>query len=245
MTDASQAWKPYCGAGPDPAGWLDRWNWDPILIGLTVALLAAGFVRSRATARAQLASGIVVLALFVSPLCALGSALFGFRAAHHLILTLVLAPLLVSATRAIPFRAALPLATATVVQAAVFWAWHVPALYGAALGSDGVFWLMQGSITASAMAWWGALRRASPLAATTSLLATMVQMGVLGALLVFAGRPLFAPHWLTTAAWGLTPLEDQQIAGLVMWVGGGAVYLGLAAGLLYRALAPSPATRPA
>jgi putative membrane protein len=45
-----------------------------------------------------------------------------------------------------------------------------------------------------------------------------VQTGLLGALLTFAGRPLYAAHISTTASWGLTPLEDQQLAGLIMWI---------------------------
>jgi putative membrane protein len=53
----------------------------------------------------------------------------------------------------------------------------------------------------------------------------MVQMGLLGALITFAGEPLYAPHLLTTAAWGLTPLEDQQLGGLIMWAPAAAVYL--------------------
>ena len=80
---------------------------------------------------------------------------------------------------------------------------------------------------------------------TAGLLATMVQMGLLGALIVFAGRPLYAPHWFSAPAWGLSPLEDQQIAGLVMWVAGSGAYLLLAAVLLYRALGRQTALRPA
>ena len=76
-------------------------------------------------------------------------------------------------------------------------------------------------------------------------LSTMVAMGLLGALIVFSGRPLYAPHWGTASAWGLTPVEDQQIAGLLMWVAAGGIYLILAAVLLYRALQPPATTRAA
>jgi len=47
------------------------------------------------------------------------------------------------------------------------------------------------------------------------LLVAMVAMGLLGALITFAGQPLYAPHLLTTEVWGLDPLEDQQTAGLI------------------------------
>lgn len=234
-TSQLQRWYPYCGEAPRPEHWLAHWNWDWVLLGCLAALLVVGFTRSRATFREQLAATGCMIALFVTPLCALGSALFLARSIHHLALALVLAPLLVGAigTRAFP---RIPLTVATLMQAAIFWAWHVPVLYAQAMSNDLVFWAMQLSITLSAAVWWVSLRRAPALAATGALLAQMVQMGALGALLVFAGRAFYAPHWLTTAPWGLSALEDQQIAGLVMWVGGGGAYLLLASVMLWRAL---------
>jgi putative membrane protein len=64
-------------------------------------------------------------------------------------------------------------------------------------------------------------------------------MGMLGALLTFARRPLYAPHADTTLAYGLTPLADQQLAGLVMWVPAALPYL-LAAALLAGAWLERP-----
>ncbi len=52
-----------------------------------------------------------------------------------------------------------------------------------------------------------------------------VQNGLLGAILTLASRPVYSAHLQTTAAWGLTPLEDQQIAGLLMWIPAGFIYL--------------------
>lgn len=244
MADARNPWIPYCGAGSAPADWLDRWNPDPFLILVTLVFLVAGYTLRRRAFRAQTGAALIVAVLFVSPLCALGSALFAFRAVHHLALILLLAPVLVQAMGNPQWLSRVSLRAATALQAGVFWAWHIPSLYEAALASNAVFWGMQGTITASAVLWWAALRRASPLGASASLLAQTVLMGVLGALIVFAGRPLYAPHWLTTQPWGLTPLEDQQIAGLVMWVGGGGATLLLAVVLLYRALSPARALAP-
>ena len=228
-------WHPYCGEAPVPNQWLAHWNWDWVLLGCLAALLLIGFRTSRATFREQLAAAGCTIALFVTPLCSLGSALFLARSVHHLALALVLAPLLVGAVGPKAFPR-IPLTAATLMQAAIFWAWHVPALYAQALSNDLVFWAMQLTITLSAAAWWASLRSAPALAATGALLAQMVQMGALGALLVFAGRAFYAPHWLTTAPWGLSALEDQQVAGLVMWVGGGGAYLLLASAMLWRAL---------
>ena len=72
--------------------------------------------------------------------------------------------------------------------------------------------------------------------ATTALLATMVAMGALGALLTFSGTALYAPHWMTTQIWGMTPLEDQQIAGIIMWAPASLIYLLAAMAILYRSL---------
>jgi putative membrane protein len=237
-------WQPYCGEAPGPAHLLAHWNWDWLLLTGLIGMLALGWLKSRETARSQVAAALSVLVLFVSPFCALGSALFLARSVHHLALALVLGPLLIGALGARAFPT-ISLTVTTIVQIVIFWAWHVPAFYERAMSDSLVFWAMQLSITLSAAVWWIALRRAAALEATAALLAQMVQMGVLGALLVFAGRALYAPHWLATGAWGLSPLEDQQIAGLVMWVVGGVGYLLVAAVMLWRALAPVSQPQPA
>jgi cytochrome c oxidase assembly factor CtaG len=46
-------------------------------------------------------------------------------------------------------------------------------------------------------------------------------------LITFAARPLYAPHVDLAPAWGLAALEDQQIAGLMMWVPPAFLYLGV------------------
>ncbi|WP_246450478.1 cytochrome c oxidase assembly protein [Sphingomonas rhizophila] len=60
------------------------------------------------------------------------------------------------------------------------------------------------------------------------MLVTTVQMGLLGALITFAANPLYAPHFSVTAPWGLSPLEDQQMAGLIMWAPSAGLYLAAA-----------------
>jgi putative membrane protein len=66
----------------------------------------------------------------------------------------------------------------------------------------------------------------------------MLQMGLLGALIALAPTALYAPHLATTAAWGLSPLEDQQLAGLIMWIPAGGIYLAAAVGAARKALTP-------
>jgi len=236
---AAVQWIPYCGAAPLPADWLARWNLDPLLL-LTLAAASLAWWRwrqpGRTDSRAAALSLGIVLVLFVSPFCALGSALFTARVVHHVVLATVLAGALVSATGLHLRRLPQSLAMLTAVQVLTFWAWHAPPLYAAALAHDGVFWAMQLTITATAALWWARLRQVSAAGAVTSLLATMMLMGVLGALITFAGRPLYAPHWLTTQAWDLSPLGDQQLAGILMWAPASAIYLLAAMAILYRSL---------
>jgi putative membrane protein len=57
------------------------------------------------------------------------------------------------------------------------------------------------------------------------LFITAVHTGILGALLTCSTRVWYPLYDSTTAPWGLTPLEDQQLAGAIMWVLGGLAYL--------------------
>lgn len=225
-----------------PDEWYLRWNPDPWLIGLIAAAVLLGHIRDASSSAVRWSAAIVFALLFISPLCALGSALFAFRVSHHLALSLVLAPMLAVLLKS-RWTSSLSLSAVTAAQAAAFWVWHIPQVYEFAMRSHGAFWLMQISIVATATLWWAVLRRSSAMSAVASLLASMVSMGLLGALIVFAGRPLYAPHWVTAGQWGLTPMEDQQIAGLLMWVAAGAVYIVIAAGVLHRSLGRSATAR--
>ena len=234
---AAPIWIPYCGAAPLPAELLTRWNFDPLLLA-GLALIAAGYLRgghSRESGNPAAFTGSLILLaiLFISPFCALTSALFSARVVHHALLAVAAAPLL---AWSLPIRLRGGLAVWTAAQAVIFWLWHAPPAYAWALSSDAAYWLMQLSLLGGATAFWSALRRAPPPAAVAALLATMVQMGLLGALITFAGAPLYAPHLTSTIAWGLAPLEDQQLAGIIMWAPSSAAYLFAALLLLGRYL---------
>ncbi|OGN45128.1 MAG: hypothetical protein A2623_10670 [Caulobacterales bacterium RIFCSPHIGHO2_01_FULL_70_19] len=227
-------WLPYCG--PAPAGGEWRWNLDPVLIAVLLAAAAAFAWRARGRERALGLAGVGVLAVsFVSPLCALSSALFAARTVHHVLLVAIAAPLL---AWALPARRTGSLALATAAQALVFWTWHAPGAYAWALSHDAAYWLMQASLLATALWFWAGVRRAPAPAAVVHLLIAMVAMGLLGALLTFAGQPVYAPHLFTTTPWGLTALEDQQAAGLIMWAPAAAVYLAAALLTLGRWIGP-------
>ncbi len=232
----------YCGPAAVPEDLLLRWNTDPFLIAVLIALTIV-VSRGRATnATAAWWSIALMVLIFVSPLCALSSALFSARVLHHVLLIAAVAPLL---ALAFPLRKLGSPAIAALVatHAIIVWLWHAPGPYAWGLASTPAYWLMQGSLLGSAwFLWRSILDRASqsgpPLFA---LVATIGQMGLLGALLVFAPRPLYALHFASTAAWGLSPLADQQLAGLLMWVPAMLPYLGIGLWRAWSSLRPRAA----
>lgn len=238
---------PYCGLAPIPAELIWRWNLDPALM-LSLASLAMlhAWVLRRAGEwnRKAMWFGVawcLLAALFLSPLCALTSALFSARVGHHVVLVAAVAPLLVLALpdvmRAMRLSAA-TLAGLGLVHGVVLWFWHAPAPYSWAIASHGIFWLMELTLLGSALALWLAVLspRAAFGAAVVALLATVIQTGLLGAVITFARAPLYVPHFATTEPWGLTALADQQLAGLIMWVPSVIPYLAVALALLGRQL---------
>ncbi len=232
-----QAWIPYCGAAPSPTEWLGRWNFDLWVLVPLALLMAVIFRLPTARQRWLGVSAVAVLAVsFVSPLCALSSALFAARTVHHTLLVVVAAPLLAAAFPR-PARGAL---WATLAQAVVFWSWHAPGAYDAALSNDLVYGVMQLTILGSSLWFWLSLRQVADLSAVAFLLVAMVAMGLLGALLTFAPAPLYAPHVLAAELWGIGALRDQQLAGLIMWAPAAGAYLAAALVRLSRVLKPSP-----
>ena len=240
----------YCGTAPVPGAL--HWNLDPVLIGALLLLAGANvtFARSHGVARRDLAAsatGWLILTLaFLTPLCNLSVALFSARVAQHMAIALIAAPLI---ARGLLF--ANPLGAqrhwgavawgATFAFAAIFWLWHSPAFYDETLRNNYVYWTMHVTTVAAALALWTVVFGSSAAVAFLLLFATGLQMSLLGALLTFAAVPLFAVHEFTTAAWGLTWLQDQELGGLVMWVPAGLLltgYSALAFGAALRLDAP-------
>lgn len=131
------------------------------------------------------------------------------------------------------------------VFTAVLWLWHTPALYNAALQSDFIHAVEHFSFMAGAYLLWSwliSVQRASggPNGARHGLaiiivFVTVMQSGVLGAILTFSQTPLYEMHEGYTQAWGLSLLQDQQLAGLFMWVPMGLTFTAFAL-VLFRAL---------
>lgn len=215
----------YCGPAPAPHDLLARWNFDPWAMVLIGALAFA--TRHSWHGRA---AALALACAFVSPLCALSSALFSARVVHHILLVAVAAPLLAMA-RPLPSHtnAGLPFLVSTVV----LWLWHLPAAYDAALGHVGLYWIMQISLLGTAWLFWRAVFSQPPASGAAWVFAAYLAMGMLGALLTLTPEPLYAIHTTAPMAWGMTALSDQQLGGLVMWVPAGLIY-ALWGGLLAR-----------
>lgn len=219
----------YCGSPPLPDDLWGRWNFDPWLIGTMLLVTAYCFVRtSMPGERWQFACGKSVLCLvFVSPLCALTVSLFSARVVHHVLLVAVAAPLLASVLPLARVKLASLLTPLVLLHTVIFWLWHAPDAYSMALASAPVYWLMQVTLLGSAVILWAAILATTPGRAIGALLFLTIQMGLLGALLVFSTRPLYPPHFTTTAAFGFEPLADQQLAGLIMWVPASLPYVAV------------------
>lgn len=232
---------PYCGVPPLPGELLMRFNTDPVLIAALIAIAGLQWwaVR-RMPARQQLCGllgWIVAAGALLSPLCALSVALFAARVAQHMILVLVAAPLIAVALPAHKPRSAWPLWCSALAFFCALWFWHMPLPYEATFQSTPIYWCMHLSLFGSAIAFWYAFLhpgRAHALEALAAGTLTSVQMGLLGAFLSLADHALFRWHLLTTWPWHLTPLEDQQLGGVLMWVPGIAIFLFVALRALGR-----------
>lgn len=204
----------------------------------------------------------------VSPLEALTGTLLAAHMTQHVILIAIAPPLLLAGrpgvvvTLLLPHRArrlfqrahlgelgvfiARPV-PAALLHGVVLWVWHAPPLFQSAMQSEALHYLEHAAFFLTALLFWHAVLRAARapsrrIEGIAAIVVTLIQGGLLGALLTLAGRPLFG-HGAETLAWGLTPLADQQLAGLVMWVPAGAVYL-LAGCVIALRLVGAGATAP-
>lgn len=229
---------PYCGAPPAPPELLSRFNLDPVLIVILTALAVAHLINTNSRVRTTVCIGwLLTAAALLSPLCALSVSLFSARVGQHMILVLVAAPLLALGLRPSGNRGGWGLWVYAVVFCLALWAWHMPAPYDATFRSTPLYWAMHVTLFGSAVLLWRELLHHPPRRTVAALIvgmSTCVQMGLLGAVLALSTHPLFYPHLLTTAAWGLSPLQDQQLGGTLMWVPGVVLFLGVAIRSLRR-----------
>jgi putative membrane protein len=182
---------------------------------------------------------LAVVAL-VSPLDALAEdRLFTAHMIQHLLLAdLVPILLLVGLTRPLlrpavkrlrPVEESLgPLAhplSALVLYVGFMWLWHVPALYDAALGNAWVHALEHACFFATGLAFWWFLiepvpprHRLTGAWAVAYVAAAKLLMGLLGIVLTFTPNVLYDHYRHVPRTWGLTPLSDVNVGGVVMSV---------------------------
>jgi putative membrane protein len=129
-----------------------------------------------------------------------------------------------------------------IIYAATLWAWHLPVLYDAAVGSNLVHLLEHASLFLAGLLLWGAVMdsRRGFLPRSMLIFGTAFHSGLLGALLVLASEVLYRSHLNQTLA-SISPLEDQQLAGLIMWIPMGGFFLVTLAILVIRVLDGSDA----
>lgn len=201
------------------------------------------------------AGWFLLLLGLISPLHRLGEVLFSAHMAQHELLMAAAAPLLVLGRPVVAFLWAVPIhwrktagswfaatparvawstisspLVAWTLHAVAIWLWHAPPLYQATLGSEAIHTLQHLSFLGTGLLfWWTLLRsregRLGAPFAVVYLFTTAVHTSLLGALLTFSSRLWYPLYASSTAAWGLTPLEDQQLAGLIMWVPAGLAYV--------------------
>ncbi len=206
-------------------------------------------------AAAFAAGWVTLLLALLSPLHRLGQVLFSAHMAQHELLMAVAAPLLVLGRPLLPFVWALPMSwrraagswvavppcptclglvtlppAAWTLHAAAIWLWHAPPFFQATLRSELIHSLQHLSFLGTGLLfWWALLRgrqgRLGGPAAVLYLFTTSLHTTVLGALLTFSSRLWYPLYASSTAAVGTTPLEDQQLAGLIMWVPANLAYL--------------------
>jgi putative membrane protein len=195
---------------------------------------------------------VIVLAL-VSPIEAYEGSLFWVHMLQHMLLQLVAAPLLLlGAPVTLALRVARPRVrrgilailqsrpvhvishpiAAWLLFAIVNWGWHFSPLYDQALENRALHDLQHATFLAAALLFWwpvvaadpGRRRLPHPVRLLYVFLA-MPQNSFLGVALMSAVAPLY-PHYVSNLrAWGPTPLADQQLGGVLMWVGGDLAFL--------------------
>jgi putative membrane protein len=116
--------------------------------------------------------------------------------------------------------------TAALLHSAALWAWHTPYFFDAALHDESIHTAEHISFFGTALLFWSAMVRRStaPAFGAFLVLLVFVQCGMLGAILTLAPHQLYA-YGDKPMLWGLSGIEDQQIAGLLMWAPAGLAYM--------------------
>ena len=240
--------------------------WLPVLsLTIVTTLFIIGLTRARRWhiwRVMSFASAVISLTLLLlPPMRDWARTLFTFHMIEHEVLMALAAPLFVFARQGALLLNALPLAVrrligrigasrpwrfviepfpATLLHGIAIWIWHVPNLFEAAIQNHALHELQHASFFLTALLFWQAMQNAVAGGvagrAMRDLLFTALHTGAIGALMTLSPRVWYPLQAQTAAIWNLTPLEDQQLAGLVMWTPAGLIYAGAALWLMGRLL---------
>jgi cytochrome c oxidase assembly factor CtaG len=122
--------------------------------------------------------------------------------------------------------------TALVLFVVVTWIWHAPPVYDLALRSGGWHYLEHACFLGTALLFWYPVVRPYPARPRWSswlllpvLFLADLSNTALAALLTFSDRLLYPYYGEVPQLAGLTPLDDQAGAGVIMWVPGSVAFL--------------------
>jgi putative membrane protein len=225
--------------------------------------------RAAAFAGGALALGLAL----VSPLDALSETLLSAHMIQHGLLTALAPPLLLAGLPGAALPWALPAGLrrslarsillrrfggrlawtlrplpAAGLHGAALWLWHAPAVFDAALANRALHVLEHATFLGTGLLFWQSLALASRSAAAApagiaAAFETLMHGGFLSVLITFAGHPLYRSYLGRTGSWGLSALEDQQLAGLIMGAPLCLAYLLAGLALAARLLAPTAQTK--
>jgi cytochrome c oxidase assembly factor CtaG len=233
-----------------------EWSWEPVTLGLlaiSATLYALGARHMRPRNAIAFFGGLLTLFIaLISPLDHLSEEFFSAHMVQHELLIIIAAPLLVLGRPLIAFLWAVPakwrskighLATApavakswrfitgpfvvTIAHAVALWIWHLPSWYDAALRSEFIHGLEHSSfLFTAALFWWtlihGRYGRMGYGIAVVYVFVTAAHTGALGALIAMSPNVIYPMY---------PSLEDQQLAGIIMWIPAGVLMTTVAVAL--------------
>ncbi len=190
--------------------------------------------------------GLLLLVLWAGPLPELARISFSSHMLLHLGVMIAAAPLLalgIARLGLLSGEGGIALAVvASGTEMLLVWAWHLPVLHAAAAFNPALFALQQGSFLAAGILVWLpglAPGRRAAAAGVAALTLSFVHMSMLGVLLATIPRLIY-PLGVCGGGFGLDPLTDQRLGGVLMALGAGLPYLAGATAMAYRLLAATP-----
>ena len=197
---------------------------------------------------------LALVVALVSPIDALSEILFSAHMTQHELLMIVAAPLmvfgrpLVAFLWALPARWRLPVGqwfqsapvakswhlisgpiAATLLHGLALWLWHLPSLYQITLRSEAIHAVQHLSFfLTAALFWWalvhGRYGRMGYGVAVAYVFVTAAHSGLLGALIALSPKVIYPIYQQAGAPWGIDAIEDQQLAGIIMWIPAGVLF---------------------